>query len=356
MRYGHFNVPPHYSIDPAALSTIVVLPVIGTATTEAQPGHWLTIVNISLTNTLVVNNATGTSVATLNAGKSVMLIADAVAATSWVVQYNTNAYDTTLQTAYDLSGGAKPQIGLTPGGAALRIDDYAVNTGDIFTISNNTYSSKYLNVTNSGVAGTPFIGLLGGRYGGSSANSLAIGNITTTGAGIVSMCDSSVAYTGYTVPNSKYDIFTNGEFHYGGAVKEGTAKTSPNERTIYLTYNAVPVAGSTVNILANGVTILVASSTYSITIDLYGRDVTTASLVSVRHKLEALVATDAAIAPTIIGQMVQTMETAGFSTSPANITLGTSGTTLTLTLNAPNNIVGASMDFRGVLHYRVLTE
>lgn len=343
----------HYLIDPSTNNAIVVLPVVGTLNTQAQPGHWVTIINIATINNLVINNSSGVTVATLSPSKSIMFIADSAAVTSWVVQYDTSTYGipTTLQGSYNASAGANPQIQLTSAGSQLRIRDYTANTTDIFSISNNANTYKYINASNNGSNNTHFVGLLNGNAN-SGTNNASIGSMTVDGNGIIGVCDSVTAYTGYNTSNRYYTVFTNGEHHYGGAINEGTAKTSPNERITYSTINAVTTAGTTINIA------VLPSTTYSFNIDIYGRDVTTSSLVSVRHKLEALVAVNAANTPSVIGQTISTMETIGFTSFPANATLGISGTNVTLTVNAPDNVVAPSsaMDFRVVIKANILTE
>lgn len=379
----------HYIIDPLSLSTIITLPVVGTSATQAQPGHWLTIVNSSVTNTIVVNNSSSVTVATITPGNSIMIIADTGAATGWVQQYNTSGYgDTTLQGAYNASGTSSPQIILNNTNGALKISDASTPLGSMLEIHNNASSYHYLTVGNSPsgaqnpsvtmigstttaantvamisstVSGAGSVGMASSNV--ASANTLAFGTITTgSGAsGSVALCDSGSAYTGYTLPNVSYQVFRGGEHHFGGAIRPGTSKTSPNECKFYVNTNGVTTTGTTIALIGSTSTIVssFANSTYSITLQIYGRDATAPGVTSVIHEINALSVTNASNVPTLLSQRIDTSQTPGFTTIAGSATLATTATDVTLTLISPDNVsapAGAGMDFRVFGSYRVLSE
>lgn len=438
----------HYAITPSVLGTIITLPQVGTGSTQAQPGHWLTIANTSTTLNLTVNNSSGTTIGILTPGNSLKIIADSIAASSWVVQYNTSGYgvSTTLQGAYNASGTTNPQITLTNAFGSLKLADAATPLTSLFEIHNNAGLYHYLRVGNSTSGSqTPYIGLLGSTVTSSQSDNLAaigstitgaatsialIGsNVTSTAAtgnniaaigstvsnpainsaalinstvsgnrsvgisgatisgndsigfrstvsgnssvafgtvtinqnGCVALCDSQSAYTGYTSPQTFYATFTGGEQRYGGATNIGTSKTSPNEITFYVTRNNVTTAGTSFNLIgttASPIITALASTTYSITLEIYGRDVTTSSTVSARHTVDALSVTSSLNVPTLISQMVNTSESAGFGAIPASATLSTTATDLVLTLVAPDNVAApaSAMDYRIFGKFRALTE
>lgn len=354
----------HYLIDPTANNTTITLPLVGTSSTQAQPGHWLTIANISGSGfNLVVNNSGGTTIATLTPNNSLKIIADSSAATSWVVQYDTTIYTTaaTLQSAYNASG-ATTQIVLSNTFGGLKINDASTALGRLFEIHNNAATYDYFSIGNvTPGSQTPYVSMLGATPG--ATNSVGIGTIATTSAanGSVALCDSASAYSGYANPNTLYAVFTGGEQHYGGAVKAGTTKTSPNEIDFYYSRNAVTTSGFTVALVGSTSTVVTSSagSTYALDLKIYGRDATSPSTVSARHVISALVATSTTNVPTVISQSVSTQETAGFTTTPASATLTANATDVLLTLVAPDNVTaptGAGMDYRVKGTYSVLTE
>lgn len=379
----------HYVIDPLSLSTTVTLPAVGTGSTQAQPGHWLTIANISGSNSIVVNNSSSVTISTVTPGNSVMIIADSNVASNWIQQYNTSGYgSSTLQSAYDASGTSNPQILLSNANGSVKIDDASTPLGPLFELRNNAGSYSYLTVGNtpsgaqnpsvtmigsttsaantvamigSTVSGSGSVGMASSNVG--SANTLAFGTITTTSgaSGSVALCDSGSAYTGYSLPNVSYQVFRGGEHHFGGAIRPGTSKTSPNQCNFYVNANGVTTVGTTITLLGSTSTIVssFANSTYSITLQIYGRDATAPGATSVIHELNALSVTSATNVPTLLSQRIDTSQTPGFTTVAGSATLLTTATDVTLTLIAPDNVTaptGAGMDFRIFGSYRVLSE
>lgn len=397
-----FRGANHYIIDPSTAAITITLPVVGTGSAQAQPGHWVTIANInSGTNVINVVNSASAAVVTITAGNSAKLIADSGSALFWVVQYNTSGYGaaTTLQAAYNASGPTT-QIVLTATNNSLKINDATVPLSSLFNLQNNAGSYVYfsarnttagsqtpaitmlgsttsaantLAAINSTTSATNSVGILNSTVSASgsvglasstvnSTNTLGFGTITTASgaSGSVALCDSSSAYTGYSTPNTFYGVFTGGEQHFGGGVRPGTTRTSPNQISFYVSVNNVTTTGTTINLIGSTSTFVtsLASSTYSITLEIYGRDATSPSTVSARHKLEGLSVTNGTNVPTLIGQTVYTSETPGFTTIPASATFATTATDLTLTLVAPDNVTapaGAGMDYRIYGEYRVLT-
>jgi hypothetical protein len=266
-----------------------------------------------------------------------------------------------LQQAYNASGPVT-QIALSNVNGSLKLNDAPTPLATLVEIHNTAGNFHYLSTGNATAGSqTPTVTMIGATVGG--ASSVGIGTIATTSAatGSVSMCDSGSAYSGYANPNTLYSVFRGGEQRYGGSVKAGTTKTSPNEFSFYVLQNAVTTAGTTINLIGSTSTIVssFASSTYSITLDIYGRDATSPSTVSATHKIDGLSVTSAANVPTVISQMVSTSETAGFTSIAASATLAATATDVTLTLVAPDNVtapLAAGMDYRIFGRYRVLTE
>jgi len=349
----------------------------------------LTIVNISSTNTIVVNNSSAVTISTITPGNSVMIIADSGVVNSWVQQYNTSGYsDTTLQGAYDSSGITNPQILLSNTNGGIKINDASTPLGSMFQLHNNAGAFNYFAVgnspagaqnptvtmigstttaantvamINSTVSGAGSIGMASASVAG--ANTLAFGTITTASgaSGSVALCDSGSAYTGYSLPNVSYQVFRGGEHHFGGAIRPGTSKTSPNECNFYVNTNGVTTTGTTIALIGSTSTIVssFANSTYSITLQIYGRDATAPGTTSVIHELNALSITSAANVPTLLSQRIDTSQTPGFTSIAGSATLAATATDITLTLIAPDNVTapaGAGMDFRIFGSYRVLSE
>lgn len=419
----------HYIVDPTSASTIITLPAVGTASSQAQSGHWLTIANVSsTTNNIVINNNSATTITTITPGNSAKIIANSSTVNNWVIQYNTSNYtSTTLQQAYDASG-AITQIVLSNTNGSLKINDAttpllynfeiynnigsyhyfasgnfpsgtqnpyiimlgstanasntisaigsATNANNSVAMINSIVNSSGTNsfsvagstvnaantaaIVNATVTGTGSVGLSSANV--ASANTLGFGTITTASgaSGSVAFCDSGSVYTGYSLPNVMYNVFRGGEQHFGGSIRPGTSRTSPNQCNFYVTNNGVTTTGVTINLIGSTSTIVssFANSTYSITLQIYGRDATSPSLVSLIHEVNAVSVTNASNVPTLLSQRTDTSQTVGF-TNPGSITLATTATDLTLFISCPDNVTapaGAGMDFRIFGSYRVITE
>jgi hypothetical protein len=371
----------HYSIASAS-AIIITLPDVGTGSTQAQPGYWVTIINTNVTDTITVNNFAGTTINTLTGGNSAMYIAvdTAFAASNWVIQYDTSGYSsvTNLQQAYNASGisTVTPQIVLNAL-STLKIQDNATpialplftvsdNAGaNIFRISNstNTNNAAFFGGTSTGLrslavgTGTASAAntVVFGTGTASAANAFVLGTSTASGAGSTILSDASFTGT-YTGVGVFYQLYAGGSWIYGGAVQEGTTKTSPNRRTLFFSGTTAITTGL---VLISGIVTTASSTTYRITVTAYGRDANVASAVSATHVINALV-TNLSGTATIVSQQLTTIETAGYTTTPSNAVLSAATNVVSLTLTAPDNINGGfttgTMDYRVIVEYSALTE
>lgn len=378
----------HYLISSAAPITIT-LPDVGTGSTQAQPGYWVTIANVNATDAITINNFAASTLATLTGGKGIMLVATTTVAANWVIQYDTTSYGggTSLQQAYNSSGIANPQITLSSTNGALKVYDAATPIASLLNIANNAGTTNYLRVFNS-VTGTqtPAVILFGGAItatgaannlfivgsgsisgvatsgsvvfgsGSTSASgTFLVGQQTVSGANTTALSDGSATFSGatYSGTNTFYQLYTGGSWAYSGATQEGTTKTSPNKRTLYFSANAVTTAGATTALFTSA-----TSTTYRVTVTAYGRDPITSSAVSATHIIEALV-TNLSGTATVVNQQLRTIETAGYITIPSNATLTAATNVVSVNLVAPDNVNGpgtTGMDYRIICEYCALTE
>jgi hypothetical protein len=331
-----------YLVTPSANVTIT-LPVVGIASTEAQPGYSILLGNNSSTFTITVNNSAAVLVASLAPGRSAILTSNNTIAPFWSVSL---VSPTTLQEAYNSSGVANPKIALTDAFGTLRINDSPTAAAEVFAVNNDGGASSYFRVGNAASpADSPFIGAFGGAA--TATNCVVIGPTSSSVANSVILTDSSAVPIN-ALANSFNTTFSGGETAYGGIVREGTTLTSPNKRFSWFSADAVTIAPF---VISTGIT-LNGNSTYSVEAEIYGRD--SASEVSASIKLRALITTLAGT-PTIAGSVVsEVIETPGFTVVPASATFTFSGLLLQITMTAPDNIAG-NMVVRGELTYRVLT-
>jgi hypothetical protein len=353
----------HYNVEVAAPVTLA-LPAVGISDIEAQPGYWTTIANVNGVSDITITDSLATTLTTITPGNSAMFVADNNLANSWNVQYNTSNYSGgggTLQDAYDGSASTNPQIALNDTFGALKIRDSATPSASLLNLQNNAGNFNYFNVSNSDAGTqTPSISMLGGSVGAGTAGSIAIGPATISAGNTNAVVMTSTATTVDNCDNSLLTTFTNGQLHYGGTVREatGVAKTSPNEKVIWFLANNITTAGSTVDVLAGTVPVLFSNGSYRISVSLIGRDVVAASSVSVMHELSAMVTFVAGVG-TVLGNILTTIETPGYTSITSNAAVVVTGLTLQLTINAPDNIsggAGGAMDFRGIVRITTLIE
>lgn len=105
----------HYCVD--ALSDITLtLPGVGFLSSEAQPGHWLTIANKSAF-VISIENSSATVIARFPGNSAIKLIADSLVITGWTIEYNTSP-KASLRAGIDPTSNPDPFIGglLVPAG------------------------------------------------------------------------------------------------------------------------------------------------------------------------------------------------------------------------------------------------
>lgn len=354
-----------YNISPVSAVTIS-LPVVGTAVTEAQPGHWVTISNTATNsaNTITITNSDALTLNTLPIGKSAMYVADLNVAAKWVIQYDTGNYGnaTTLQQAYNASGSANPQIALNTFGA-LKINDSATPVDALLQLKNNAGTYTYMDVGNATTGSqTPMVSFLNANNAAGNSGVFASGSVTVSASnsGVTAFADSNSTTVSDGI-NTFQTSFVGGSVAYGGTTRAatGTAKTSPNERMLWVTANGVTTAGTTISFSGGSYpnTFIFPNGSYHVEATLLGRDI--ASSVSVSHKLSAML-TFVASTGSVLGNTIDTRETPGYTSIFSSASFGISGTTLQLTLNAPDNISGGTvsgqMDFRGYVKIITLIE
>ena len=107
----------HYCID-AVSDITLTLPAVGFLATEAQPGHWLTIVNKS-SFVITIENSSAVDIVRISPNAAVKLITDSSAATTWTIEYDTSA-KASLRAGVDPTSNPDPFIGglLVPAGAS----------------------------------------------------------------------------------------------------------------------------------------------------------------------------------------------------------------------------------------------
>jgi hypothetical protein len=337
----------------------ITLPVVGTATAQAQPGYCV-IISSRSANAITVVNSSAVTVSTISGNSSAEFVADTNVASGWSVIFNTSTYggsSSSLQVAYDTSAATDPQITLSDTFGAVKVRDSPTPSAALLTLSNTAGSLNYFNVGNA-VAGSqlPVITMFGAAVSGAGTqNVLAVGPVTVPAANANGIAFTDTALTMDDCSRSFQTTYLNGSNHYAGATRAatGVAKTSANERTMWISANAVPTAGAIIF-----TTTMIANATYKLKAHLVGRDVVAASGTSVTHELSAMVVLIAS-ASTTYGNIIQSIAVPGFTNIFSTATFSSSGTTLNLTANAPDNVnggAGGTMDFRGYVKLTVLVE
>jgi len=212
---------------PSGADRTVTLPVIGTALTEAQPGHIITIVNSGGgSNDIVVHSSAAVQVGTnITDGSQLTVVANTAPAT-WTVSLDSSVLGgLTLQTAYNNGDGS---ITLDNTNNAVNIIGATNDPAQsLFTINNNDSSETYFSIKNiTTTSYTPALQALGGTA--SNTGSLAIGDSTTaTDDNAMIFGDGTIAAD--TTSADRFHLaFGEGIQQVAGATPPGTIDTSPN--------------------------------------------------------------------------------------------------------------------------------
>ena len=164
-----------------AASTVNICTAFDVATSGATPwaltlptpasgaGAIIYISNLgSSTQTFTINGDT------LNIGSTASMVYNGAA---WTFA---GADASTLQTAYNASGGSQPQIEETSGGKGVEIADASSTNGTIFAVGSNGMAATYLGVSNSAVTLTDNLGFTA-TSAGNGTYSISVANQTTAG-------------------------------------------------------------------------------------------------------------------------------------------------------------------------------
>lgn len=239
--------PNKYLINGGLANQTFTLPLIGTGSNEAQPGHNIWIKNIGTTNNLIIQNSAAAAVITLPPDGSVNLVAtNAPVANTWIRFADSTAIVSggTLQTAYDASivAADDPQIVITsaPVTVGNAVGDAA---NDLFKVTNNADTNDFMRV----------------RGVSASTSSVAIGpQVTNSIAGSVVLSDGNLPIT-TTTTNQLLSTFNNGELLIGGVDNTntpvtrnmpGVSQTAPNELTRMYKITTTGIVATTFDILS----------------------------------------------------------------------------------------------------------
>jgi len=210
----------------------VTLPVVGTNSGQAIPGHCLLVINSSnSTDNIIVETSDSSSLQTITPGNYFEVIATT----------NPAIWRTSLD-SLGIQGGVNLQTAYNNGDGSITLDNTnnAVNiigaTNDpaqsLFTINNNDSSETYFDIQNTSATNfEPALSLNGGSA--TAADSVAIGNNATasnSGSMILSDGQNTVETT---TDNQLVLNFSNGVLGVGGSVLPGTADNDPNCLTVY---------------------------------------------------------------------------------------------------------------------------
>lgn len=255
--------PNRYLINGGVADQTFTLPLIGTGSTNAQPGHNLWIKNIGTTNSLIIQNSTAAAVITLPPAGSVNLVAtDSPVVNTWLRFADSTSGTDTLQTAYNnsITAADDPQIVITS--APVSIGNAVGNAAnDLLKVTNNADTNDFLRV--HGVSATTC--------------SVAVGpQVSNSVAGSVVLSDGNQALT-TTVTDQSVSAFNNGDLVIGGVDDTntpvarnmpGVSATAPNELTRQYKISTTGVVATTFDILTGAA--LSANRSLSLDISILG--------------------------------------------------------------------------------------